>query len=134
MFETYDRHRDVLTGELVVPVPLHPKRLRERGFNQARLIASKLAQRFRLPLDDNSLVRTRYTERHRAGLDALERSKSVSDAFAVKGGKVRGRSVLLVDDLFTTGSTVGAATAVLLSAGATRVNVFTLARIVQRTV
>jgi ComF family protein len=127
--ETYERHERVLAADALVPVPLHPHRLRDRGFNQAELIASYLRRKFGLPLERDALVRTRYTERHRAGMDAIDRSRSVDRAFAVKNAAaVQGRSVLLVDDLFTTGSTVSAASRALLAAGASQVTVLTIAR------
>jgi competence protein ComFC len=130
--EAFDRHRDVLSCDAIVPLPLHPARKRERGFNQADLIASRLSREFSIQLDRRSLLRTRYTERHRAGFDLLDRRKSLLGAFSVAGELPSGKSILLVDDLFTTGSTVGAATATLLQAGATSVKIFTVARVVKR--
>jgi predicted amidophosphoribosyltransferase len=84
-----------------------------------------------MALDERSLVRVRNTERHRAGLDAVDRARSVERAFEVsRPREVEGASVLLVDDLYTTGSTIGAAAVALLEAGAGRVSVFTLARVI----
>lgn len=114
---------------LVVPVPLHKSRERERGFNQAAVIAEKLARRARLPFDDASLVRVKYAETHRAGMDAEARRESVADSFAVTRPRlVAGESVLLVDDVWTTGATASACAAPLLGAGAREVFVLTLAR------
>lgn len=127
---TFSNHRAVLASDVVMPVPLHRERERERGFNQAKVIAKVIARDFRIPLDARSLVRARHTERHRVGLDAADRKKSVARAFAVtRPALVRGLSVLLVDDLFTTGSTISAASNALLEAGARRVNVLTIARV-----
>ena len=114
---------------LVVPVPLHPSRERERGFNQATLLASALAGSARLRLDPLSLARVAHGERHRAGMDARARRESVEGVFAVTRPRlVRGERVLLVDDVFTTGATVSACAAALRSAGALEVYVLTAAR------
>src|SRR5262249_2739584 len=126
----YRMSRAVLTSDLIAPVPLHPGRRRERGFNQAELIAGVIAGESGIPMSGSLLLRTKYTERHRAGQDASERARSVDEAFRVKSpAHVSGRSVLLVDDLYTTGSTVSAAARELLKSGAERVNVFTIARV-----
>jgi ComF family protein len=130
ILRTFSDHRSALLSDIVIPVPLYRARERERGFNQARLIASVIARDFHLRLDDRSLVRVKATERHRVGLDAEDRKKSVERAFIVaRTGFVAGKSALLVDDLFTTGSTISAATMALLEAGASRVNVLTIARV-----
>jgi ComF family protein len=116
---------------LVVPVPLHPARERERGFNQATLLASAVAEGAGLPLDTRSLTRPSHSERHRAGLDARARRESVEGAFAAARPRlVRGARVLLVDDVFTTGATASACAAALKAAGAPEVYVLTAARAV----
>lgn len=116
---------------LVVPVPLHPARERGRGFNQATLLASALAGRRGPRLDSFSLARVAHSERHRAGMDARARRESVEGAFAVTRPRlVRGESVLLVDDVFTTGATASACARALLDAGARSVFVLTAARAV----
>lgn len=117
------------SADLIIPVPLHPERERERGFNQASLLARELARLSRLPLDEYSVVRRIHTERHRAGMDARARRDSVANAFAIRHPKlVAGRRVLLVDDVFTTGATVSACAAVLREVGAQDVFVLTLSR------
>lgn len=114
---------------LILPVPLHPDREKERGFNQAALLAAGLAERLRLPLGENVLARTAHTERHRAGMDALARRRSVERAFVVsKSRAVAGESIMLIDDVYTTGATVSACADALLAAGAKEVLVLTLAR------
>lgn len=113
----------------IIPVPLHPEREKARGFNQASLLARELSSGCYLPLDENSLARTEHTERHRAGMDAKERRKTVTDAFVVTNPRlIAGERVLLVDDVFTTGATVSACAQALLDAGAAEVFVLTLAR------
>lgn len=113
----------------VMPVPLHPKRLRARGFNQAAVLAQALSKSLQLPLDDVSLLRVSGTEKYRAGLDLKGRLDTVAGAFRVSYPRlVAGEDILLVDDVFTTGATVSACAEVLIAAGAKSVFVLTLAR------
>ena len=127
---TFGANRSVIDCEIVVPVPLHRAREKQRGFNQAVIIAEVIASNFDLTLDKHSLERIKPTERHRAGMDAADRAKSVELAFKVATShSLNGASVLLVDDVMTTGSTVSAASRALLDAGALRVNVLTIARV-----
>jgi ComF family protein len=127
---TFSEHSEVLASELVVPVPLHRLREKQRGFNQAGIVASIISRNFHLLLDDHSLARTKPTERHRAGLDATDRARSVDQAFAVSTpALIAGASILLIDDVFTTGSTICAAARCLLEAGARQVSVLTIARV-----
>lgn len=112
----------------IVPVPLHAERERERGFNQATLLARALAARSNLPLDEWSLVRRRHTSRHRAGMDARARRETVERAFQVERPRlVEGERILLVDDVFTTGATVSSCAQALKEAGAVDVFVLTVA-------
>jgi ComF family protein len=113
----------------IVPVPLHPKRQRSRGFNQATIIAEVLSNGVGLPLDEVSLVRVTSTEKYRAGLDAKGRRDTVAGAFEVRHPRlIANENVLLVDDVFTTGATVSACSAALLTAGARNVFVLTISR------
>ena len=113
----------------IVPVPLHAERERERGFNQATLLASTLATLTGLPLDEWSVVRTKHTSRHRAGMDARARRETVESAFQVERPRlVAGERILLVDDVFTTGATVSACARALKESGAIEVYVLTVAR------
>jgi len=123
------RRKPIYQATLIIPVPLHPERERERGFNQAALLARELARLSCLPLDEHSVIRPVHTERHRAGMDSKARRDSVNDAFAVRHpDSIAGRRVLLIDDVFTTGATVSACAAVLKEAGAEEVFVLTVAR------
>ncbi|MFL6230589.1 MAG: ComF family protein [Pyrinomonadaceae bacterium] len=113
----------------IVPVPLHRERERERGFNQATVLARTLSERTRLPLDEWSVVRTEHTARHRAGMDARARRETVESAFkVVRPRLVEGERVLLVDDVLTTGATVSSCARALKEAGALEVFVLTVAR------
>ena len=130
---TFTEHQKGLIGDVVIPVPLHRLRERQRGFNQAAIIARLVCREFGLRLDTRALKRIKHTERHRAGMDANDRAQSVERAFEVgKPGMVAGASVLLVDDVYTTGSTICAASQALLDAGAQRVTVLTVARVGDR--
>lgn len=113
----------------IVPVPLHARRLRSRGFNQASIIAEVLSRGMALPLDDVSLKRVWSAEKYRAGLDAKGRRETVAGAFEVRHPRlVANENILLVDDVFTTGATVSACAAALHEAGAKNVFVLTISR------
>ena len=113
----------------IIPVPLHAKRLRSRGFNQASLLAQALSKGLRLPLDEVSLLRVSSTEKYRAGLDAKGRRDTVAGAFEVRHPRViANENILLVDDVFTTGATASACAEALLAAGAKTVFVLTISR------
>lgn len=114
---------------LIAPIPLHAERERERKFNQAAIIARSLAKAAGLPCDERSLARTIHTEQHRAGMDRRARRESVENAFSVARPRlVANESVLLVDDVLTTGATASACAAALLEAGAKEVFILTIAR------
>jgi len=115
--------------DALVPVPLHPARLAERGFNQAALLAAPCAAAWGRPLLTRALVRVRPT-RPQTDLDADARRENVAGAFAVRRpAEVAGRHLLLVDDVLTTGATVRAAARALRDAGAASVGVLVLARV-----
>jgi ComF family protein len=117
--------------DVIVPVPLHRKRLYERGFNQALLLSREIGRLWGIPTDDSGLIRKRWTV-PQIQLVPKEREKNVRGAFAVVGDSLSGKRVLLVDDVYTTGATVSECARVLKRAGAERVGVFTLARVVIR--
>lgn len=116
-------------GTVLVPVPLHPRRLRERGFNQSELLAAAVARRTGLPLLPGALVRRQDTP-PQAGLSAAARRRNVQGAFAVRQrARVQGRVAILVDDVLTTGATTRACARELARAGAAAVHVLTIARV-----
>jgi ComF family protein len=122
------REWDMTVFSLIIPVPLHRKRLRERGFNQAVILAHEMAKRFSVPLDFMTLRRELFTA-PQVGLGREERSANVRKAFAVrKPEKIAGRKILLVDDVTTTGSTLTECASVLMQAKAEAVAILTLAR------
>ncbi|MEW6662191.1 MAG: ComF family protein [Bacillota bacterium] len=118
---------DLIKGlPVVIPVPMSYRRRKERGYNQAELLARALANCLKLPMA-NCLKKTRETPAQ-AGLDRQERLQNLFGAFTVTvGGMIRGKEVLLVDDVLTTGATAGECARVLLSAGAAGVSVAAVA-------
>jgi ComF family protein len=113
----------------LIPVPLSKKRLVERGYNQAAIIARIISKQIKIPLDDMSLARSIHTYKHRVGMDRKARGESVKNAFEVKRPRLTaGENILLVDDVFTSGATVSNCAKVLKESGANKVYVLTIAR------
>jgi ComF family protein len=108
-------------GEVLVPVPLHRKRLRERGYNQSSLLARELGKLGGLTVVDDCLVRKQYTPPQARSASVGERQKNVAGAFACRDGRLRGEKVLLIDDVTTSRSTLNACAVALKSAGASSV-------------
>lgn len=113
--------------DVVVPVPLGARRRRQRGYNQSGEIGKQLARRLGCGYAERALRRVRETA-PQSGLTAAEREKNVAGAFAGAPEQVRGKRVLLVDDVLTTGATAREAAAALLRAGASQVLLMTAAR------
>ena len=113
--------------DVVVPVPLHASRLRERGYNQAALLACELAQQAGLAIDEETLVRKHATA-PQVELNAKQRKENVRDAFCCSGNALAGKRVLLIDDVCTTGATLEACAVALCENGARSVQALTLAR------
>jgi ComF family protein len=109
----------------VVPVPLHAERRRERGYNQAELLAAELCRRMELPLRPELLTRVRFTQ-SQVGLSAEARHANVEDAFAAAPG-CQDMHILLIDDVYTTGATLRACAEAASAAGAASVSALTLA-------
>ena len=123
-------HETYLAGrvDLAIPIPIHSSRLLERGFNQAEELALRLRKRISLPVESGVLYKPRKT-RHQVDLPQDLRTINVQGAFAVRNtGRIAGKRILLIDDVFTTGSTLSEAARVLREAGAETVHAYTLSR------
>ena len=127
MVEGLYRYWDGHSFDLLLPVPLHKKRLRERGFNQTLLLVKELSRRTGIPYRKSTLRKKKPTV-PQVNLSGLEREKGVKGTFCFAGReKLEGKSILLVDDVFTTGATVNECSKILLTGGVERVDVLTLA-------
>ncbi len=115
------------SADLIIPVPLHTRRLRERGYNQAALLARELGKGVGLPVLEDALVRVRETS-PQVDLNAKERQENVRGAFHCPTDRLAGKSVLLVDDVYTTGATLEACSLALKQQGVGTVWALTLAR------
>jgi len=119
---------DPVEVDFVVSVPLHPKRRRERGYNQAHLMAEAFAERTRLAYLPEALVKVKPTE-SQTKLSFNERQQNLAGAFAADRDLVAGKSILVIDDVLTTGATMSEVAATLKKAGAVRVYGLTLANV-----
>jgi ComF family protein len=116
---------------LLIPVPLHIKRLRERGFNQSLLLAYKLGGKYKLPVNF-SLIKRRKATLTQTGLNKTEREENIKGAFVViDEKKVCDENIILIDDVYTTGATINECAKTLLKTGAQKVAALTLARVIQ---
>jgi len=114
----------------LVPVPLHPVRRREREFNQAAVLAKVITRKFKITFTEDNLLRTKHTS-PQTELKRFERLNNLKGAFKLKNPeRIRGKTILLFDDVFTTGSTLNECAFCLRRAGAAKVGVLTLARAV----
>jgi len=119
--------------DYLVPVPLHKRRYRERGYNQAELLAQSLEKLTQIPVLANNLIRIKYTEQQRKFRSRQEKFKNVEGVFKVRHPEeIKDATILLIDDVLTTGATVSEIARTLLNASANRVDVFTIARAGQR--
>ncbi|MCP4350788.1 MAG: ComF family protein [Desulfobacterales bacterium] len=136
LFSTFIQHWDTRDIDIVAPVPLHIKRLRKRGFNQAYLIIrdwKRIAEALNIDLsclqaEWEVIVRNRWTD-PQVGLKRKERIENIKGAFSVPDfSKIKGKRILIVDDVYTTGATANECSKILLAGGAEYVDVLTLAR------
>jgi len=114
-------------AELMIPVPLGKKRLKERGYNQVALVAQPLAYHANLVYAPQALIKSRDT-RSQVGLNISQRHENVQNAYQANPAIVNRKSILIMDDVATTGSTITSCTEALLSAGARDVYAITIAR------
>ena len=117
-----------MPGEVLAPVPLHRKRLRERGYNQSSLLAKELGKLTGLPVVDDCLIRQRYAPPQARTSTVAERRSNVANAFACRDNRLRDKQVLLIDDVSTSGTTLDACATALKASGATSVWGLVLAR------
>lgn len=136
MFHAFDRYFSTTDIHWIIPVPLHPKKLRQRGFNQSALLVRRLDDQYvatygnhpKWQKDTTLLKRVRHTV-SQTGLDNASRKSNLKNAFQVTDDtRIQGANILLVDDVFTTGATCGEAAKTLVAAGAGQVDVLALAR------
>jgi len=113
--------KNPIQGDALVPVPLHRKRLRERGYNQSMLLARELSHLSGLPVVDDCLARVQYSSAQARSTNIDERIDNVAGAFRCTGNALRDKHVILIDDVSTSGATLEACATVLKSAGTTTV-------------
>ena len=119
---------EVVAADVLVPVPLHSRRLRERGYNQSALLAAEVGKLNGTPVVEGSLVRLRHTKAQVKTAGAEERQRNLSGAFCCRDERLSGKRVLLVDDVCTTGATMNSCAIALREAGASSVWGLALAR------
>ena len=120
-----DNIRD-FEADALIPIPLHPSKLKKRGYNQSELIADELSKRLGIPVEKGILVRTRKTKEQKKLTDS-ERQKNIVGAFHIAQNGVKLLNVVLVDDVYTTGSTIDEAARTLLASGVQKVYFVTVA-------
>ena len=127
MAKGFSRYWESGLFDVLIPVPLHPQRLRQRGFNQALHLARGMSRRMGIPCGNRILEKRRPTA-PQVSLSGRDREAAVKGAFRLRNtGGIKGKVVLLIDDVYTTGTTVNECSKVLMAGGAQRVDVFTLA-------
>jgi ComF family protein len=131
LLSVYRSNLAELSSDLIIPVPLHKLRERERGFNQAFELSRQFSRLTCIPLPTGLLVRTKPTK-VQAGLSRRQRRLNLRGAFEVsRSGMIRDKTLLLIDDVFTTGATLNECAKILKDHGARRINVLTLARVIR---
>ena len=114
--------------DIIIPVPIHRKRKAQRGYNQTQLIASRISKDLKIKLCDDVLIKSKNTIAQ-SKLNKNKRKQNIKGAFKIlNAGKVQGKNILLIDDIYTTGSTVNECSKILTKAGAKVVGVLTIAK------
>lgn len=121
----YEYEISLWGANLMIPVPLHKKKLRKRGYNQAKVIADDLGEKLLIPVKEKALSRIKNTIPLKT-LHGEERKKCLKDAFVADTALVKGKVVVLVDDIYTTGSTIDECSKELISKGASKVYFITI--------
>ena len=111
--------------DVLIPVPLHRKKQRKRGYNQAEIIARELGKRLEIPVDTSVIIRGRETTPQKE-LGQKNRRKNLKKAFRLTGKRLRGKNILLIDDIYTTGSTIDAMSEVLTKTGCEKIYFLTI--------
>lgn len=111
--------------DVLIPVPLHRKRQRKRGYNQAEIIARELGKRLGIPVDMSAIIRERETTPQKE-LGQKNRRKNLKKAFRLTGKRLIGKNILLIDDIYTTGSTIDAMAEVLMKTGCEKIYFLTI--------
>lgn len=120
---------DFTDYSLIIPVPLHIRRLRERGFNQSLILARAIGEKQQIPVDFSLLKRHKFTLTQ-TGSNKKERTQNIKGAFEVSDQKkISGKNIILIDDVYTTGATVNECAKTMIKAGARKVAILTLARV-----
>ena len=122
-----DYQLDICQFDYLIPIPLHPTKLRERTYNQSLILSKMISYHFNIPLLENHLAKIRYTK-NQAEIERKQRWTNIHGAFRIKNSKaVKEKNILLLDDLLTTGATASEGARILKEAGAKKVSVLTLA-------
>lgn len=120
--------RHLLSFDIIMPVPIHKRRLRERGYNQSSLLAQRLSRMTNIPVVEDVLIRTKHTPSQAKSDSVDQRRKNIRNAFRCVNHDISGKRILLIDDVCTSGATLNSCAASLKSAGAASVWGFTLAK------
>ena len=125
-FELHGKRMKLWKADAVIPIPLHVSRYRKRGYNQAEEFAKELSMRMQIPLEKNVLLRTKKTKPLKL-LSVLERQNNLKKAFLFRQNDVKLKTIILVDDIYTTGATLDAAARACLEGGVTEIYTITAA-------
>jgi len=120
--------RSHLSFDIIIPVPIHRRRLRERGYNQSLLLARRVGRMIQVPVVEGVLIRTRYTHSQALSANVNQRRENIKNAFKCVNRQIVGKRILLIDDVCTSGATLDSCAASLKSAGAVSVWGLTLAK------